>query len=281
MIFFLFTVSIPLLCQSQYDFPLHVGDLWEYRVEVFDREQMQISRDTLFGNGKLYFQRIPGENFYRQHGDSVFYYSPFSGFPDEYLLFDFSASPGDTITELIYPFGDTLRITCEDKSIRRKFNRDLQGWTFLVDYSTNSVDDEVIYYVLDAIGITYHSSPLGPTYDLVGARINGVRYGNISSTMSVGLRPTGFQLEQNYPNPFNPETVIPFQIEKGGNVSLNVYNIQGKLIRVLVEGYLPAGRNEITWDGTSSAGKIVESGIYFYVLTTGSSKLAKKMLLVQ
>lgn len=91
-----------------------------------------------------------------------------------------------------------------------------------------------------------------------------------------------FALEQNHPNPFNPSTTISFTLAEESTVSLRIYDVAGRLVRDLIpnEG-LPAGKKEIVWNGTDAQGKLVSTGVYFYVLDTGSNKATRRMTLVK
>jgi hypothetical protein len=88
--------------------------------------------------------------------------------------------------------------------------------------------------------------------------------------------PLSISLHQNYPNPFNPETVISFSLPKEGQVTLSVFNISGQLVKELVNEKKPAGNHSINFNASD-----LNSGIYFYTLETGSTKLSKKMLFVK
>jgi hypothetical protein len=88
--------------------------------------------------------------------------------------------------------------------------------------------------------------------------------------------PSGFALEQNYPNPFNPATKIQFAVSKADHIALEVYNIQGEMIAALVNEYLPAGNYSAVFNASS-----LPSGTYFYRLTSSTSSLAKKMMLLK
>lgn len=92
--------------------------------------------------------------------------------------------------------------------------------------------------------------------------------------------PSTFSLGQNYPNPFNPETVIPLQTGAHNMATLTIYNISGQAVRTLVDGMLPAGRNEIIWDGRDDRGNAVAAGVYIYRLTAGPLLRQRKMLKV-
>ena len=77
---------------------------------------------------------------------------------------------------------------------------------------------------------------------------------------------TSFVLYQNLPNPFIGSTVITFQLAKEGQVSLNVYDTSGRLVKTLVEGIEDAGIQRVLWDGKDDGGRSFPSGIYFYKL---------------
>jgi len=88
---------------------------------------------------------------------------------------------------------------------------------------------------------------------------------------------------QNHPNPFNPETTISFTLSQTTSfVSLNIYNIKGKLIRELVKNQLPSGKHSFLWDGSDLIGNPVSSGIYFYQLKIdGQTSQINKCLLIK
>ncbi len=71
------------------------------------------------------------------------------------------------------------------------------------------------------------------------------------------------------PNPFNPATTIAFELAAPGQVSITVYDVSGRMIRSLVDGHLPAGMHEVTWNGRDRSGATVASGVYFYRLMAG------------
>ena len=107
----------------------------------------------------------------------------------------------------------------------------------------------------------------------------------IQRTASIPFAPTGSPvesaLEQNSPNPFNPETYIHYAIREQGAVRLQVYDVDGRLTKTLVEQKLPAGEYTAHWDGTDTGGNSVASGIYFYRLEVGDFRDTKKMVLLK
>jgi len=91
---------------------------------------------------------------------------------------------------------------------------------------------------------------------------------------------SGFELFQNYPNPFNSSTYIPFAIDSGGHVILDIYNVTGQKIRTLVNGYYPRG-NIVAWDGKDDRNRVVASGIYIYQIRFRNLVQSKKMIIIK
>ena len=93
------------------------------------------------------------------------------------------------------------------------------------------------------------------------------------NTLSNGKNfPVLYNLKQNYPNPFNPETVIEFQNAFKSEGTINIYDINGKLIHKLFEGSFQVGKNIFNWNGMNDFGEIVSSGNYVYILKVEGHK---------
>ena len=90
------------------------------------------------------------------------------------------------------------------------------------------------------------------------------------------VRPAEYSLEQNYPNPFNPSTVISYSIPKGNNVTLKIFNILGQEVSTLVNSFKAPGKYSVNFNASN-----LSSGIYFYVLRSGSYFQVKKMMLLK
>jgi flagellar hook assembly protein FlgD len=88
-------------------------------------------------------------------------------------------------------------------------------------------------------------------------------------------------LEQNRPNPFNPQTTISFTLAERTQVHLGVYDVDGALVRTLVNEPRAAATYESRWDGRDESGHAAASGVYFYKLTAGSFTQTKKMVLLK
>ncbi len=91
-----------------------------------------------------------------------------------------------------------------------------------------------------------------------------------------GDRPTEFVLEQNYPNPFNPATNIRFGLPEGGQVQLIVYDLLGRRVATLVDGFRDSGYHDVVFD----AGHL-SSGMYIYKISTNGHEDTGTMLLVK
>lgn len=130
-------------------------------------------------------------------------------------------------------------------------------------YVYNSTERESVRHIRTA-----------PSFDTYTVALSGVA----SSGMDV---PTEFALDQNYPNPFNPTTEIPLALPTAARVSLRVYNVLGQEVRTLVDGPMDAGFHTVSWDGRSSSGGSVSSGVYFYRVETDNFTETKKMLMLK
>jgi len=96
--------------------------------------------------------------------------------------------------------------------------------------------------------------------------------------------PQDYIITQNYPNPFNPETIISFTIPSkltSAHTEINIYNIQGELVKKLFEGNVQAGTYLTKWDGKNAAGQNVSSGIYIYEVKANELRASGKMNLLK
>jgi hypothetical protein len=98
-----------------------------------------------------------------------------------------------------------------------------------------------------------------------------------------GVVPGEFFLAQNAPNPFNPSTTIGFGLPEGsdGTVTLEIFDVAGRLVRTLLRETRAAGTWRVSWDGTTDAGSRASSGVYFYRLQTPTFEQTRRMTLVE
>lgn len=83
------------------------------------------------------------------------------------------------------------------------------------------------------------------------------------------------------PNPFRSGTTIRFSLKEAGKARVSVYDITGRLVRSVLDGWTEAGAHEATWDGTDGVGKRVASGIYYVRMTAGKYAATKRAVLVK
>ncbi|MEW6651921.1 MAG: T9SS type A sorting domain-containing protein, partial [Bacteroidota bacterium] len=93
--------------------------------------------------------------------------------------------------------------------------------------------------------------------------------------------PSSYSLDQNYPNPFNPATTISYQLPTASSVTLKVYDVLGREVATLVDEFKNAGNYKIIFNVKTRHSVSLHSGVYFYRLTTPSSIITKKMLLLK
>jgi len=184
----------------------------------------------------------------------------------------------------------------------------------------NGIDQEITWNHSDDIGVVHvqillstdsgatfdqvvAEGPLNQTYlwDLPGITASTCRLqvichdaaGNSTTTESAadftitgisGIEDTPsnrLALSQNAPNPFNPKTEIRFSVPSKQEVSLRIYNVEGRLVRTLVTGAMDAGAHTVFWSGDDEQGGRVASGLYFYRLVTDTGTLTRKMTLLK
>ena len=103
----------------------------------------------------------------------------------------------------------------------------------------------------------------------------------ITDIDETGEVPDIFELKGNFPNPFNASTTIEFSLAEAGYIELEVYDIQGRLVKTLASGYFGSGSHSVVWDGSSRAGHSLASGVYFYRLVHNNSIATGRMNLIK
>ena len=105
------------------------------------------------------------------------------------------------------------------------------------------------------------------------------------STSQLGIDlaniPNSYDLSQNYPNPFNPSTKISYQLGRDEFVKLSIFDLNGNLIKNILNNKVNAGRGHVYWDGKNELGQNVSGGVYLYTIETPSFLKTKKMVLLK
>jgi len=115
-------------------------------------------------------------------------------------------------------------------------------------------------------------------YGTPGAQNSG--YNGVKAPPA-GRVPEQFGLMQNWPNPFNAETAIAFTLPAPADIRLQIYALNGRLLRTLAAGRIQAGLHRLSWDGCDEAGLPAASGIYLCLLQSGEARQVRRMLLLR
>lgn len=88
-------------------------------------------------------------------------------------------------------------------------------------------------------------------------------------------------LAQNNPNPFNPSTAISFDLRRDQRVALDVYTLDGRSVRTLLNRVMASGHHAVTWDGCDQSGRALPAGTYLYRLSAEDGDLSRRMVLLK
>lgn len=122
-------------------------------------------------------------------------------------------------------------------------------------------------------GHQYADQPMNLAFSITSASPTGVDEDEVTRA---------FRLHQNTPNPFNPVTSIRYDVPaEGGRILLEVFDVNGRLVRTLVDEYNTEGTHHVSWRGDDESGRRVPSGIYFYKLSTDGFTQMLKMLVLK
>ena len=99
--------------------------------------------------------------------------------------------------------------------------------------------------------------------------------GNNIAASSV-IVPLEYALAAAYPNPFNPVTTLSFSLPEIQDVTMQVYNLQGRVIETLVNGSMQAGYHTVKWNADNQS-----SGVYFVKIIAGNYVDTQKLMLVK
>jgi hypothetical protein len=183
---------------------------------------------------------------------------------NNFLILKFSGSENHHIYEIYYIKQNELNTEEEYQTYVGAVMSDLQS----------TGDYEILISM-------YHSVEVQPSF--YNSRYITKIY-KPDSTTSVNndeIIPSFLKLYQNFPNPFNPSTNISFGLSKSEVVSIKVYNILGKEIKLLFEENLPSGEHSILWDGKDNKGNLLPGGIYFIQMTAGVHKQTIKTVILK
>jgi hypothetical protein len=125
----------------------------------------------------------------------------------------------------------------------------------------------------------YLADSAGTLHEGVQSLLTGIDVEPVGGTIPLNLT-----LAQNFPNPFNSSTIIMFAVPQSmanSTVKLVVYDLQGRLVKQLLNSSMPAGNYATRWNGTTESGAVAASGVYFYHLVVGNQRAIGKMSFVK
>jgi hypothetical protein len=128
-------------------------------------------------------------------------------------------------------------------------------------------DGQTLYYRLSAVDSTGNVSDYSEVISIEA--VVGIENSTIPKT---------FILNHNYPNPFNPSTTIRYGLPEDSIVSMVIYDVRGQVVKMLDSEHQSAGWYDIVWNGETTDGKTISTGIYFARLVAGDNSQVIKML---
>ena len=106
-------------------------------------------------------------------------------------------------------------------------------------------------------------------------------YGGASGVQDEAPLPSVTRLTGAYPNPFNPMTTIAFDLDSPQDTRIEIFDLHGRLVRVLADEMMTAGRHERIWRGIDTTGRNVSSGVYMIRMTAGETVNLKRVSLLK
>ncbi|MBN1542041.1 T9SS type A sorting domain-containing protein, partial [candidate division KSB1 bacterium] len=185
---------------------------------------------------------------------------------------DDDALPNDAKAQILEVLVSTTGMELEDFTSIIKFERKYDGTDREWRRLQNSVTAKyVMLKIHNPFWYTYRQLV---EFEVQNADKRGAVAAN-ESVESAGI-PTRMAVEQNYPNPFNPATRISYTLDKDAQVSLVVYDMIGREVATLVDGFQNAGIYEATWNATG-----LPTGIYFYRFSAGQISSVRRMMFIK
>ena len=109
------------------------------------------------------------------------------------------------------------------------------------------------------------------TFDSTGTCIDIVEF----------LSKVPIQFLKNFPNPFNPVTEIQFELNQGGKVKVEIFNVKGQKVKTILNEYLEQGKHNLIWNGNGENKNRVASGVYFYKVSCNGKEKINKMIMMK
>jgi hypothetical protein len=125
------------------------------------------------------------------------------------------------------------------------------------------------------------STASGAEYTLEGTGEISVPIEETFTLERKAIIPIAYALHQNYPNPFNPITTLGYDLPVENNITLTIYDLNGRLVNQIINTNQPAGHHSVMWNSTNRFGKPVSAGVYLYQIRAGEFVQTRKMVLLK
>jgi len=255
-----------------------------YKTAVAPQEQNTIFKDVSFNSLTNLHLVAPSD------GDPDLAGIPISGITTDFdgqlrdLVLPYrGADEATTIPVELVSF--TYNISGNDIILNWSTATELNNYGFEIWKKQNNSDWQNIGFVAGAGNSTNINSysftdrDLKPgyySYKLRQVDFSGAsKFYELTETVNLNF-PDQFELHQNFPNPFNPTTKISWQLPVSGRLTIKLFDVLGREIETIVNGYYEAGKHSVEFDGSK-----LTSGIYIYELRTGSYRANKKMTIIK
>ncbi|MBU2505665.1 MAG: T9SS type A sorting domain-containing protein [Bacteroidetes bacterium] len=271
-------------------FPVFGGNFWEYKTYYVPNEPYyfieQIEKDTTLADGTLlaywYARYFPDRPRYSIDTNFVVIFDPEGS---NFTQFKLNTFIGDIWLER-----DTL---WDNHNMYYRYVNEYPGTYF----GQPTIYKEFVYFVLideegdifeDHLATIILAYGFGKVYlqysgyapeILIGAVINGVKYGSLTDINNSDFSTliSELKLHQNYPNPFNSFTNISFNLPQAGFINLVIYNLLGEKISEVSKDYFTAGTHTLSVN-LAKVNSTLSSGIYIYTLNTSTQITSRKMV---
>ena len=248
-------------------FPLQYGNQWDFQtIPIVTNLTMTWSISDTIRINNVKYHVFDGVPIRKDSSGAVWKYIN----DKDVLWFDFSINEDSTYNFEEYNLNFIVKVEKE-----LTINSPIGEFNNCVRFSFNVpdiVDVASFYTFAPNIGPLQYSNSMNP-YELYQATINGEL---ISDVYYQTQKPHAFRIDQNYPNPFNSSTQIPFSIDSACNLKIEIYNINGDKIEILLDKFMTSGNHTLTWEASTYS-----TGLYFVYLKTNKQTRHIKILVIK
>lgn len=263
--------SVGLSCQQWYNGDANMDDtvdvmdaslILQFVVDSIDSLPVLPDEPAFLANGNLWFEEIGAMNgsplsipLHLEQGENIF---AFEG--------SFSYDPAKMTFSDVIPQYNGFNIEIREPELGLvKF----AAYRSHAEGTAEGVFTEILF--LDVSLATGEETLL----EMESFKLNHNRYVDVPPRSIVSIEgetqiPSAFTMNQNYPNPFNPTTTISYGLPESSKVTLAIYDVTGREINRLVHSKQNTGWYEVQWNGTTTDGTQVSTGLYFARVEAGS-----------